>query len=146
MDFLSGGYLLICLMPEKIIRLSLTLCLLCVFTFLLSCKASDKPQRQTGTPLDELIKSRLGPKYELDHNVSKTHVLCRQQREGDHSRRIFKYIVVRLSDSKVLQEGSYNGHAKWNDDKSIEVLNVSSKKASDSYVEKTIINVISPQY
>lgn len=128
-------------MPEKLRRISLTLCVLSVFIVLLNCKAAQKNDQEPSVAFENLVKSKVGAKYKADYNVSKTHALCQQERTGDHIGRNIKYIVVRLSDNKVIIEGSYSmGHVKWFDNNSIEVLS-SSIQGTESAGEKKIIKL-----
>jgi hypothetical protein len=130
-------------MPQNQKRISITVCMLLVSIALGGCKAGEKSkQEQVG--FENLLKSELGAKYNVSHNVTRTYALCQQEREGDHSRRKFKYIVIRLKDNKVIHRGSYSmGHVKWYDDQSIEVVN-SSLREGDSD-EKKIIRIHTDQ-
>jgi hypothetical protein len=130
-------------MPEKAIRLVFTLCLLTVSISLMDCKGADTAsQKKT---LDSVVSERLGNKYDLAYNASKTYTLCQQQRQGDHSQRNFKYVVVRLSDLQVVREGTFRmGNVQWQDDTAIEVLSFSSIR--DERGEKKTISILSDQH
>jgi hypothetical protein len=131
-------------MPAKSIRLLLTVLIFLVSMALGGCRAAEKNKQEPQLSPENQAKSRLGVKYTVDYNVSKTYALYQQQRENDHSGRKFKYIVVRLKDNKITHEGSFSmGYVKWLDDKSIEVLNSSIR--NDSGGEKKIITVNSNQ-
>jgi hypothetical protein len=128
-------------MPEKLRRISLTLCALSVFIVLLNCKAAQKNDQKPSVAFENLVKSKVGAKYKVDYNVSKTYALCQQERAEDHIRRNIKYIVVRLSDNKVINEGFYSmGYVKWFDNNSIEVLS-SSIQGTERAGEKKIIKL-----
>jgi hypothetical protein len=130
-------------MPEKPVRLVFTLCLLVVSISLMDCKGADAASQKN--TLDSVVSERLGNKYDLAYNASKTYVLCQQQREADHNQRNFKYVVVRLSDHQVVREGTFRmGHVQWQDDTSIEVLSFSSIR--DEQGEKKIISIQSDQH
>jgi hypothetical protein len=108
---------------------------------LLNCRAAEKNPQQKNTLPEALIKSSLGEKYTVTYNAAKTYALCQQSREGDHLRRKFRYIVVRLSDNAIVNEGSFQmGYVKWHDEASIEVLNSSSVR-DDRSAEKKIIKI-----
>jgi hypothetical protein len=130
-------------MPEKLLRLTPTLLLLSVFIPLVNCKSQGTPVVQE-KKLEDVARERLGKKYELAYNASKTYALCRQQREADHPQRNFNYVVIRLADQQIVQEGSFRlGHVKWKDDTSIEVLNSSIR---DEQGEKKIIRIDTDQH
>jgi hypothetical protein len=125
-------------MPEKLLRLTPTLLLLFVFIPLVNCKSHGTPVPQK-KKLEDVVSDRLGKKYELAYNASKTYALCQQQREADHPQRNFNYVVVRLADQQIVHEGSFRlGHVKWRDDTSIEVFNSSIR---DEQGEKKIISI-----
>lgn len=49
--------------------------------------------------------------------------------------RAFKFIVVNISEKKVVREGSFkNGYVKWVDDKSIEVASAGADEKLDKQV------------
>lgn len=122
-------------MPQNLKHISITVCMLLVSIALAGCKAGEKSKKdQVG--FERLVKSELGAKYNVSHNVTRTYALCQQERDSDHSRRKFKYVVIRLNDNKVMHRGSYSmGHVGWYDDQSIEVVN-SSFREGDSGGEK----------
>jgi hypothetical protein len=84
------------------------------------CSSGSKIPKEN---LDAIAKSKLGSAFTIKYNESKTFALCEQvMGAGDHSQRSFKFIVVRVSDNSVTNEGSFrNGHVKWISDSSIEV-------------------------
>jgi hypothetical protein len=129
-------------MSGKSIRLVFTLFMLTVSISLMDCKgAGAASQKNT---LDSVVNEQLGKKYDMAYNASKTYALCQQLREADHSQRNFKYVVVRLSDHRVVREGSFRmGHVQWQGDTSIEVLSFSS--VHDEQGEKKVINIQSDQ-
>lgn len=52
--------------------------------------------------------------------------------------RSFKFIVIKISEKKIVREGSFkNGYVKWVDDKSIEVASA----GADEKLEKQVIVV-----
>lgn len=70
-----------------------------------------------------MAKRELGEHYTVINNPLNTFALCQQQRTSDHLSQKLDYIVIRITDSKVIERGTYqNGHVKWIDDQSIEVL------------------------
>jgi hypothetical protein len=134
--------LLIWTMPERPTHASLTLVLLPVFMALISCKISEKNAQDKKATFEALAKAELGEAHEVSYNTPKTYALCQQQRQGDHLRRSFKYIVVRLSDNKVMHKGSFRmGYVAWYDEDSIEVVTASSARDD----KKTIIDIRSDQ-
>lgn len=129
-------------MPEKPSRASLTLVLLPLFMVLVSCKISEKNAQDKKTKFKALVKAELGEAHQVTYNAPKTYALCQQERQGDHLRRSFRYIVVRLSDNKVVYKGSFRmGYVAWYDESSIEVVTASSARDD----EKTIIDIRSDQ-
>jgi hypothetical protein len=135
---LTVNYLLFCQMPRIYIRNLITLCVLSVSIVLLSCQAGNT-QASSNVSLEEVVKSKLGPQFSTDHNSNHSYALCQQTRsENDHARRNFKYIVVRLSDNKIMNEGSFvMGHVKWVSNNAIEVATASSN--NDSLQTKKIV-------
>jgi hypothetical protein len=131
-------------MPEKRIHhVALISFAFCVFITFVNCKGADKILQDKAS-IDSMVSKKLGKKYDLSYNGSKTYALCQQQREGDHQQRSFKYIVVRLSDNYVVREGSFRmGYVKWQGDQSIEVS--SSVSVRDEQGQKQIINIHSNQ-
>lgn len=94
--------------------------------------------------LEDVVSARLGKKYELAYNASKTYALCQQQRGADHPQRNFNYVVIRLADREIVLEGSFRlGYVKWKDDTSIEVFNSSIR---DEQGEKKIISIDTHQH
>lgn len=132
-------------MPGKSRPIGITLFVLTVFIALPGCRASEKNSKEH-SEFEALVRQKLGQQYAIHYNTSKTHALCQQVREGDHSLRTFKYIVVKLQDNEVAFEGTFRmGHARWIDDRSIEVLNA-SRYADETTAEKKIINIESGQH
>jgi hypothetical protein len=67
-------------------------------------------------------KKELGAGFRIEYNESKTYALCQQPYAVDHPNRKLKYLVMRVSDAAVVQQGSYQqGNAKWSTDDSIEI-------------------------
>lgn len=130
-------------MLKKQTYIAFTLFLFCVSMTLASCRGADKALQEK-ISFDSIVGEKLGKKYDVSYNASKSYALCQQQREGDHSQRSFKYLVVRLADNKVIREGSFKmGHVKWRDDISIEVITSSSVK--DDQGKREIISIKSEQ-
>ena len=119
-------------------RSLLTLCLVSVSITLMNCKAGNIPG-DSNLPFEEVVKSKLGPQFSVDQNSNHSHALCTQTRsENDHARRIFKYIVVRLSDHVVVNEGSFSmGYVRWINYNSIEVATSSAN--NDALQTKKIV-------
>lgn len=102
---------------------------------IIACSSSSKTSQ---ADLDDLVKNRLGSHYTISYNHSKSYALCQQSSGGDHMNRSFKYLVVKISDRSVTNEGSFkNGYVKWVDDKSIEV----GASGMDEKIEKKVIQV-----
>lgn len=126
-------------MRNKITGTAFTVFILLTLTVYMSCKGA-RPPLQEKKALDVVARERLGKKYEVTYNDSKTFALCQQQREGDHAGRTFQYIVVQLSDNQVVVDGSFKmGYAKWHNNTSIEV--VSSASIHDEPGQKKIIPI-----
>jgi hypothetical protein len=110
-----------------------------VFITFTGCKVSEKsPQSDQ---LEKIASQKLGANFTTTYNSLKTYALCQQARVGDHSDRIFRYVVIKLADNTIVREGSFRrGHVKWNDSKSLEILNGSRNRNEDSS-QISIVNV-----
>lgn len=106
----------------------------------LGCSSTTLPSQQS---LDAVAKSTLGSNYTTTYNESKQYALCQQKSSNnDHALRSFKFIVVKLADNTITEQGSFkNGYAKWIDDKSIEV----SSSGVDEKRSTKILNVSSQE-
>jgi hypothetical protein len=112
---------------------------LCAFILILismsghGCSSNSKIARGS---LDSLARTKLGSAYSVTYNESKSYVLCQQaSATGDHALRAFKFIVVKVSDNTIKNEGSYrNGYAKWINDKSIEVRSAGMDEKSETKI------------
>lgn len=134
-------------MPARLIRHSLTLFTLSgSILLLLNCRATENNSGGANA-LNSTVKAKLKEPYEISYNKSQTYALCQQARTADHMERRFNFIVVRLSDNKIIVEGSFRmGYVQWIDDDSIEVLNSSSPAVRDDEKgEKKIIDIHSSQ-
>lgn len=91
------------------------------------------------------MAQKLGAANKIELNASGDYALCQQKPEADHSRRSFKYIVVRVSDNSIVREGYFNlGYVKWYNEDSIEVYSFSGP-GKEERGSKKIINVNSHQ-
>ena len=93
--------------------------------------------------VDEIVHNKIGSSYSTNYNRSKTLGLFYQNLPAEkNGTQNVKFIVVELSSHKILEEGKYlNGHVKWHDDTSLEVLDmpgVSKKGQSTSDFKKVI--------
>lgn len=132
-------------MPGRLLFIAFTLFMPGVLIALSGCKAPQKNQ-ESKAAFETVAKEKLGAKYAVSYNTLKTHVLCQQMREGDHSQRSFKYIVIKLSDNKIMYEGTFRmGYVRWLNDQSIEVLSTSVSKEDEKTSGKRIININSDQ-
>jgi hypothetical protein len=85
--------------------------------------------------LSSIVKAKLGSHYTSHNNQSNSYALYQQSPNGDHMNRAFKFIVVNISEKKVVREGSFkNGYVKWVDDKSIEVASAGADEKLDKQV------------
>lgn len=134
-------------MPSKSIYLLLTHLMLFSSITLLNCHSVRNSAQETD-PFKTLVKAELGEPYKLDYNKARTYALCQQERIGDHAQRRFGFIIVRLSDNKVIRKGSYRmGYAQWIGDNSIEVSGSDSPVTRDDgkTASKQIIDIQSDQ-
>jgi hypothetical protein len=116
-----------------------------VFMSFTGCKASEK-SLQSAEKLEKSVSPKLGKHFIITYNSSKTHALCEQERDGDHSNRIFRYVVVKVADNTIVHEGSFRqGYVRWNDSKSLEVVNGSSMTGTEKSTEIRMINIESGQ-
>lgn len=76
--------------------------------------------------IDDVIRTRIGSSYSTHYNALKTLGLYTQEfSPQNNGKQKVKFMVVELSSHKILEEGSYlNGHVKWRDNTSLEVLNM----------------------
>jgi hypothetical protein len=110
-------------MPSKALSLMLTILLVLVSITCDCCRAANNDQQTRNSPLEDLIKARIGNDFVVDFNMRKTHALCYQKHSDDHAQRTMQYIVVRLSDTKEVANGTFKmGYVKWKDNETIEVL------------------------
>ena len=101
----------------------LTRIVLFVFIILSACKNTGNNTARSDVGLEGVVEPRLGADYLTEFNVDRRFALCQQQRsENDHARRQFKYVVVRVDDKKILNEGAFvMGYVKWISSAHIEV-------------------------
>lgn len=122
-----------------------TLLILGTLVIFPACSAT-KHYRDTQTDFETTVKRKLGAQYAVSYNTAKTHALCQQMRSGDHSQRSFRYLVIELSNNKVMREGSFRmGYVRWVNDQSIEVSNSSVGRKNEKANNKEIININSDQ-
>jgi hypothetical protein len=135
-------------MPKKPLRILLTPFVLFVSMTLVQCRASEKNRQDPKAAFESVVKKKLGERYTVSYNTSRTYALCQQSREADHMQRTFNYVVVHLATNKVVHEGSFSmGSVQWHDEKSIEVLDNSSSGRDDGKTnEKKVINIESDQF
>jgi hypothetical protein len=110
-------------MTRKLDSSLLTRIVLFVFIILSACKNTGNKTAHSDNSLDVVVEPRLGADYLTEFNVDRRYALCQEKRsENDHARRIFKYVVVRINDKKILNEGTFvMGYVKWIDSAQIEV-------------------------
>ncbi len=102
------------------IKISGNVLLVAVLLTLATCKVASS-QKQ-GTSLDKLITDRLGKEVVAENNPGGSYRLYKQP-TGGHVSRLYKYIVIRLSDESIAAEGTYRmGYVKWKDDVTLEVV------------------------
>jgi hypothetical protein len=117
---------------------SLTKLVFASFLFSISVLACCSSSKTAHTDLDAFVKNRLGNHYTISYNNSNSYALCQQSRTDDHANRSFKYLVLKVSDRSVINEGLFkNGYVKWVDDKSIEV----GTAGKDEKIDKKVIQV-----
>ena len=109
------------------------------------CSPTGQTQYSTHQDLRTIAAEKLGKDFAGDYNPDKTYIIFKQIRQGDHSQRLIKYIVVKIADHSVVNEGSYQmGYVKWLNNTDIEVMS-SEDPARDDQVSKKIISVKSNQ-
>ena len=60
---------------------------------------------------------------QVDYNTAQDFILC-QEKASSTQAGILKYIIIRVSDKKILQEGYFRpGYIKWVHDYEIEIFN-----------------------
>jgi hypothetical protein len=131
-------------MAEKLTHFSFTLCCVIVSIALVNCRTSKK-SGDVDNVFHALVASKLGEKFIVNYNTTKTYALCQQKRADDHQQRNLKYIVVRTSDNTLIQQGSFSmGYVQWHNENEIEVFSSSSSR--DDSGDKRIIKVNSDQF
>jgi hypothetical protein len=96
------------------------------------------PTKGTQLSNEDQVKSILGSTYTVSFNDSKKFALYQQARVNDHVNRSFKYVVLRISDNKIVKQGSFrNGYVKWINDTSIEIASAGKGETFD----KNVVNV-----
>jgi hypothetical protein len=119
-------------MPKPASSAKLAFGFILISTSFFACGSSSKASQ---AELDSLVTSRLGAHYTISYNQANTYALCQQSPSADHMNRSYKFIVVKVIDRTVVNEGSFkNGYVKWIDDRSVEV-------ASGGLDKKTVITV-----
>jgi hypothetical protein len=96
---------------------------------------------------ENVVVAKLGKNIATEENETKTHVLYVQKAQGDHPTRIYKYVVERKSDKKIVLEGSFQmGYVKWITNSSIEVLSLPSLTEQDESKYKKVFSVKSETF
>ncbi|MBS1951031.1 MAG: hypothetical protein OJF59_002930 [Cytophagales bacterium] len=88
----------------------LLLLLLVVFT---TCCAANQSRK---TDIQALAEKRLGKGVTIINNSSKTFALAYLSKD-----RTVSYLVVKLDDNKIVEEGQTNGSVEWSADLEIKV-------------------------
>jgi hypothetical protein len=103
---------------------------------LLSCKAAES--QSNDDTLQAEIKSKLGNEVIIENSVNGTFALYKQA-PGGHAGRVYKYLVVRIADKKIVTEGNYKlGYVKWKDDSTLEVMTAQNNNSSAEPIKKFI--------
>ncbi len=85
--------------------------------------------------LRSVIESRLGQAYDTISNQSKSHLLAQQRRQSDHSQQTIRYLVIRLSNKKIVKEGTYqNGFARWFSDHELEIIETTTREENKRHI------------
>jgi hypothetical protein len=117
--------------------------LLLVSIALTSCRGSQKNRGQK-PELQALADKILGPENVIEYNEARTFALCQQKPQADHARRQYRYVVVRLENNTIVQQGVFSmGYVKWVDNRSIEVFSGSVSPTGEGSSKK-IIQLTSP--
>ena len=118
--------------------------LLIVF-ILATCKSSATKKETSESSIQDLVKSTLGDNVTTDLNASKTYSLIQQLQEPkDIGGKSVHFIVIRLSDTTIVLEGSFmRGYVKWTNDNTLEKFSVPGKVKPDQdmSVYKKLIKV-----
>ncbi|MEX2230957.1 MAG: hypothetical protein WD824_02260 [Cyclobacteriaceae bacterium] len=117
---------------------TLTILLLLVSITLGSCGASRQGGNQN-PELEALVDRTLGAENIIEFNDTRTFALCQQKPGADHARRQYRYVVVRLEDNNIVNEGVFTmGYVKWLDTSSIEVFSGSLSPGEEGGTKKII--------
>lgn len=81
-----------------------------VFIFC-SCRPSSKGQSPNGDALQKIVKQEIGENANTVKNTPNTFALATREREGS-----IDYVVVRISDHKVVLKGRVRGAIGWSGD------------------------------
>lgn len=94
-----------------------------------------KQSRQVS--IDAIVKEKLGSDVVVAYNDSKEYALCQQKNKSSHALRSFKYIVIRVSDNVITNQGSFqNGYVRWLNENTIEVKSVGLDEKSKTELLK----------
>jgi hypothetical protein len=111
------------------------------------CKSIDSasdPEKE----LHKLFTDNVGVDYNTVLNTSKTFILCVQNIPVTKVGKIYvNYLVVELTGNRIAAKGKFiNGHCQWNDDSSIEVVDMPGAiKENQSSDFKKIISIKNPK-
>jgi len=111
------------------------------------CSSGNLSQTHHDTARQKVV-SHLGSEFGTDYNRSGTYALLTENRDFiEESARNTHYVVMRLADSVIVNEGSFlRGYVKWIDDNTLEKLNLPGKVQPDQDLSpyKKIISIDQP--
>ncbi|MBI1769065.1 MAG: hypothetical protein HYR67_11890 [Bacteroidetes bacterium] len=91
--------------------------LVIVLLLFCACKPSSKGQTQYDDALQKIVKQEIGEKSATTKNNSKTFALAYLEQEGNTH-----YIIIRLSDNKVVTKEKIRGTVSWVSDMQIKEM------------------------
>lgn len=92
-----------------------------------TCKSTS---RLTGEPLDSLATRELGTIAEVKYNSSKRYVIFQDAPDSASFQQPVRYIIYRTDNKNPELDGRFsNGHIRWKDDRTVEIMNVPDSAA-----------------
>ena len=99
---------------------------------LLCCKAASNPSNGQAT-LEKIVETEIGVNAIIEKNNSSTFALASQT-----NNRSVEYLIIRLSDLKVVVKEKIQGSVTWNGDKEIKVTQIPGTVKMNSRPEDNV--------
>lgn len=96
-----------------------------------ACKPSSKGQAQNDDALQKIVKREIGEKAATTKNNSKTFALAYLEQDGTAL-----YIIIRLSDNKIVAKEKIRGTVSWVNDMQIKEMRTPGTVKKDYNLEE----------